>query len=233
MSADLDLEEEIRIELERLEEIFNEESQIESPKQVSSAGRPSRLSYSAFEYAEAESEKEVLEDRLNLLLSKTEDCHAQIEYLTKINTELNAKNSQLLEANEKLRTRAGISTKSSNMITEQDQADIESKTNLTSEPLYECYGSLSQGSIALELLLSETRAKLSRMEAAYRDVVVSRDMALQELEKERNVRIHVGEFCILFYTTGTTVYITLHYSTIYYTSGDITVDLTVLSCLLV
>jgi DNA repair exonuclease SbcCD ATPase subunit len=190
----MDLEDEIRTELERLEQIFNEESQIESSGQKFKE-KPNRLSYSAYEYAEAEGEKEELEDKFNQLLTKSEEWNAQIEYVSRQNADLQAHNSQLVSDNVLLRQKLGMSETSQPTVPTLSvlAPDTESKSGSIGDsavPAYECYGALSQGSIALELLLAETRAKLLRMEAAYHDMVLLKDAALQELEGERAMRVH-------------------------------------------
>lgn len=188
----MDLEDEIRSELERLEQIFNEESQLETTAH-NSRSKPDRLSYSAYEYAEAEGEKEELEDKFKQLVSRSEDWTAQIEYISGLNSQLQQRNLQLLAENQKLRERLGtIEPVPGNDVVSPLTPETEAKHCSTAEqePVYECYGSISQGSIALELLLAETRAKLQRAEAAYQDMAQIKDAALQELESERALRIH-------------------------------------------
>lgn len=174
-----ELEEEIRLELERLEQIFNEETIIESSSAVSDKIKPNRVSYSAYEYAEAEGEKEELEDQLKSLVSKTDDYNAQILNLTRANSELIKINEQLQIENAKLRNLG------------QGQGDV-SYGNFGSVG-YESYSALSPGSVALEHLLAETRTKLLQTEAAYQDIITARDAMLHDLEQERSVRIHAGK----------------------------------------
>lgn len=187
----MDLEEEIRTELERLEQIFNEESQLECGNTQGRA-KPNRLSYSAFEYAEAEGEKEELEDKFKQLVSRTEDWNAQIEYISRLNAELQTQNTLLLAENNLLRERdrTPITGVGNFVSTSNGETESNNCTSMEPAPTYECYGSISQGSIALELLLAETRAKLLRMEAAYQDAVLVKDTALLELEGERVQRVH-------------------------------------------
>lgn len=183
-----DLEEEIRAELERLEQIFNEESQLESVSL-----KPNRVSYSAYEYAEAEGEKEELEDKLNQLLSKADDWKSQIEYVSRLNAGLQAENLRLVKENASLR-QGGSSTNGTEIIPPTASAAYKVDTDVEADHVYECFGSLSQGSIALELLLAEARARTANAEAALRDAEMVKDAALQELEKERLLRIHVGRY---------------------------------------
>jgi DNA repair exonuclease SbcCD ATPase subunit len=195
-----DLEEEIRVELEKLEQIFNEESQLESLNPLAASLKPNRVSYSAYEYAEAEGEKEELEDKLNQLLSKADDWKSQIDYVTRLNAGLQAENVRLAHENAAWRQSAPAAVAGSE-ITSTTEVAHGKGTMLEPHGVYECFGSLSQGSIALELLLAEARARAANAEAALRDTVTIKDAALQELQKERLLRIHVGkrpslyEFC--------------------------------------
>jgi hypothetical protein len=190
-----DLEEEIRAELERLEQIFNDESQLESVNLHGGSLKPNRVSYSAYEYAEAEGEKEELEDKLNQLLSKADDWKSQIEYVSRLNAGLQAENLRLVKENASLRQGASSTNGTANVIIPlAANAEYKIETDIEADRVYECFGSLSQGSIALELLLAEARARTASAEAALRDTETVKDAALQELEKERLLRIHVGRY---------------------------------------
>lgn len=178
-NAESDLEEEIRLELERLEQIFNEETNIESTTS-STKVKPNRVSYSAYEYAEAEGEKEELEDQLRSLVSKTDEYSAKIQHLSTVNTDLRQINEQLQIENARLRSTGN----------ERHHAVDVQNVGL------ESYSMLSPGSIALEHLLAETRTKLLQVESAYQDLLKLRDLSLQELDKERALRIHAGRVCV-------------------------------------
>lgn len=176
VNVESELEEEIRLELERLEQIFNEETNIESTTKV----KPNRVSYSAYEYAEAEGEKEELEDQLRSLVSKTDDYSAKIQHLSMANADLQQINEQLQIENARLRSVTGGGNR---------PGDAANLSNIG----FESYSVLSPGSIALEHLLAETRTKLLQAESAYQDLLKVRDASLQELDRERALRIHAGK----------------------------------------
>lgn len=169
MHIESELEEEIRLELEKLDRIMNDEASSELP-----SGMKIKNSYSAYEYAEAEGEKEELEDRLKLLLSKTDEFSTQISHMAKANSDLQMQNNKLVSENNKL------------------QRQLESTAAESSK--YAAIESFHEDSRyrAIELLLAETRSKLARAEAAVDDISLAKDFALQELEHERLVRIHIG-----------------------------------------
>lgn len=171
-NVESELEEEIRLELERLEQIFNEETNIESTASACHKIKPNRVSYSAYEYAEAEGEKEELQDQLKSLISKTDEYNAQISYLNRTNNDLRLLNEQLQLENARLRSSLGQDDQSNNLL--------------------QSYGALSPGSVALEHLLAETRTKLLQNEAAYQNIMVVKDVIAKDLEQERVLRIHVG-----------------------------------------
>lgn len=183
VDVESELEEEIRIELERLEQIFNEESNIESVTS-SNKVKPNRVSYSAYEYAEAEGEKEELEDQLRSFIIKADDYKTKIQHLSTVNQDLHRINEQLQVENARLRSAAA-------------QGHY---TDHVSNIGFKSLSVLSPGSIALEHLLAETRAKLFRVEAAYKDLLDVRDASLEELDKERALRIHVGKsvLCVFY-----------------------------------
>lgn len=197
MSEDLDLEEEIRLELERLEQIFCEET----GNNVSDADvvrmKPNRVSYSAYEYAEAEGEKEELEDKLNLLLSKTEDFSVQMERMNQLNTDLQSKCSQLQIENAQMKEQIGkgCMERSEQHMSESICSEVKDGSCLSiseAEKQQVCGAIGHTTSLALEHLLVEERSKLTQLEAALRDMMLIKDSALLELERERGLRIHAG-----------------------------------------
>jgi chromosome segregation ATPase len=192
----MDLEEEIRAELERLEQIFGTEGTAEPA--TAAKNRPGRLSYTAYEYAEAEGEKEALVDKLHQLESTTEDWSAQIAFVSRVNAELQSRIAQLAAENDELRGNGSKSevTDVPDLCTPVDQLmeakGAENSGGLNRDGGFVSIGAISEGSLALELLLAETRSKLVRVQAAYNDMVLVKDEALRELERERMLRIHVG-----------------------------------------
>jgi hypothetical protein len=109
--------------------------------------------YSAFEFAEAESEKEELEDKLNLLLSKTEEFSSQINKMNAINADLLNRNKELMGENERLLSEVGAEYSAE--YAGHSSAGYSGNVNNSITN--------STGSRAMELLLSETRAKLGKV----------------------------------------------------------------------
>lgn len=198
MSIDLDLEEEIRLELERLEQIFNDETGCVldgTPPRV----KPNRVSYSAYEYAEAEGEKEELEDKLNLLLSKTEDFSAQLERMNCLNVDLQSRCTQFQLENVRLKEQIGlinVPLESGQMCGEVKGGDGHLDGSSGKQEV--CGAISAASSIALEHLLVEERRKVTQLETALRDMMLIKDSALLELERERGLRIHAGIELIAF-----------------------------------
>jgi septal ring factor EnvC (AmiA/AmiB activator) len=187
---ELDLDQELRLELEKLDQIFlvdTYDKSHSSPQKGSSLGldgdctpfNRSRLSQSAFELAEAEIEKEELHDKLQFLLSKTEDYDRQLLDVTNLNFELKSRNEQFQRENERLLQRI---------------AELETLNSSKSVHPFEKQSSSlrSDGEFReLEFKLAETRSKLARTQQAYDDLSLAKDSALIELEKERMIRVHV------------------------------------------
>jgi hypothetical protein len=193
MSIETELEAEIRQELEKLEQIFNEEisadvsvdySFIESRKQKNSNN--SRLSYSAYEYAQAEGEKEEMEDKLNALLSKNEDFILQVDRLNKINSDLQMRNRQLMSENGDLHQQVYDLQAAASAVASQGP----SKTNGEIETEKQSYANLQ---LEMHLLRQETLSLKARADAEYRVLSLAKDKAMEELERERALRIHAGQ----------------------------------------
>eukprot|EP01039_Chlorochromonas_danica_P001301 gene1301-1420_t len=184
---ELDLEQELLQELEKFDSMFaeheEEEGQLQlhdlslSHNQSQSQSRLSRGTLSAYELAVAESEKEELQDRLRVLLSKTEDFDQQLRDLTAENLALRCANDQLYHENQHL------------------------KLSLSEyEKIHQSNG-LSGGSATqhieledfrlLEFKLAETRSKLARTQQLNEDLHLAKEQALRELDQERLTRIHI------------------------------------------
>lgn len=166
-----DLEAEIRMELEKLEQIFSEKVN------DTDDSRP-KLSYSVYEFADAEGEKEQMQDKLHLLLSKTEEFDTQLCEMTIINNELKAQNKSLEIDNQRLRC----------------QLDALKATAVTKcgidDPCAEA-GTNADSGQSLKEMLTDMQSKLSRSEQAYDDICVAKDAAIKEFERERMLRIHI------------------------------------------
>lgn len=195
-SQEVDLEHELRMELEKLDQIFLSDHHLDATNTSTISDRvfsPGRLSYSAYEYAEAEIEKEEMHDKLQLLLSKTEDYDAKLLEMNKMNLELKSRNDQYQRENERLlhyikeleenqqknSNQNGTITSSTALVSTGNPRNNENGKQRTEEEFRQ-----------LEFKLAETRSKLARTQQAYEDLSLAKDSALIELEKERMIRIH-------------------------------------------
>ncbi len=188
---EIDLEQELRLELEKLDQIYLSDYDPHNTSQLSdrmfSPGgdgqKTSRLSYSAYELAEAEIEKEELHDKLQLLLSKTEEYDRQFLELNKINFELKSRNEQYQRENERLLHYI--------QELEENQKNNNQNSNNSSPTNNGLKQRTEEEFRQLEFKLAETRSKLARTQQAYDDLSLAKDSALIELEKERMIRLHV------------------------------------------
>lgn len=169
---EVDFENELKLELEKLDQIFltkvNSEN-ITSPP-------PSASKNVSYEEVEADIEKEQLHDKLQMLLSRTDDYDKQILELTRINFELKSRNEQLQRENERLLHR--ISDLEQNQLTNNLAQSTSNSHN-------------NEDFRHMEFKLAETRSKLARSQQAYDDLILAKDSALLELEKERMIRLHI------------------------------------------
>ncbi|KAJ1409266.1 hypothetical protein B484DRAFT_456115 [Ochromonadaceae sp. CCMP2298] len=164
VESESEIELEIRMELEQLEKQFNADGRTEMYKSRSSS--PPEARYSAFEFAEAESEKEELEDKLRLLLGKTEEFSQQINKMNACNADLLNRNKELVAENERLSEGGGDSQHNSGNV------------------------SVCPSPRAMELLLSETRAKLAKLEMAHSETLRGQHDLQRELDREKWARVH-------------------------------------------
>jgi hypothetical protein len=166
---DDDLERNLWLELENIDRIFNDS--IEQTIICHEENPKFRKSYTAYELAEAEGEKEQLEDRLHELLFKTEDYDAKLLELTQRNLDLIAENEKLFYDNKIL----------NEQITDLNLAKPDSaKCNVRNEDFRD-----------MEFKLAETRSKLARTLHALDDLTLIKDFSLKQLEQEKLARIHV------------------------------------------
>lgn len=208
MSSDLDLEQELQLELAKLDQMFfsgddsdpDEESQdhdhhssVTSGSNTfgkSSGNKYDEAAQVAFELAEAEIEKEELQDKLRLLLSKTEDFDSQLMQLHTENQDLFMRYTQVIRENERLKQEAA------EMRQEKLQAQIAQRTaeaaaKSTEEEAANATARSGEDFEALEFKLAETRAKLARYQQNLEDLTLAKDFTVKELEKERMTRIHI------------------------------------------
>lgn len=173
-----ELERDLMLELERFDEIFNAAEE-EPPSGNPPSPRLSRGTLSTFELAAAESEKEELEDKLKILLSKTEDFDWQLRQLSEENIALRSANEHLHQENLQLKA----------IVAEYEQQAGRIRADHDNEP---SAGSLDIEDLRLvEFKLAETRSKLARSQQLYEDLFMAKEQALRELEQERITRIHV------------------------------------------
>jgi hypothetical protein len=178
MTQELDLERELLQELEKLDSIFvhdNEDSQhVYTPSRTGRLSRDSLGTLSAYELAAAESEKEELQDKLRVLLSKTEDFDQQLRNLTTENFALRSANEHLYYENEQLKLSP----------TDYDHSHQQNLAGDGAESI-----DIEEFRL-LEFKLAETRSKLAKSQQLYEDLYMAKEQALRELDQERLTRIH-------------------------------------------
>lgn len=189
---ELDLEQELLQELEKFDSMFaeheEEEGQLQlhdlslSQNQSQSQSRLSRGTLSAYELAVAESEKEELQDRLRVLLSKTEDFDQQLRDLTAENLALRCANDQLYHENRHLK----LSLTEYEKIQQQQHFQSNGLNGGTAIQHIEL-----EDFRLLEFKLAETRSKLARTQQLNEDLHLAKEQALRELDQERLTRIHI------------------------------------------
>jgi hypothetical protein len=169
-----DLEQNLWFELENFDQIFSDSTKQEAAICDEDAPKFKKI-YTAYELAEAEGEKEQLEDRLHELLSKTEEFDGKLLELTQRNLDLTAEN-------EKLSCENIILNEQITKLTSVFKYKIPNsfKCDLNEEDFRE-----------MEFKLAETRSKLARTLQTYDDLTLMKDFALKQLEQEKLARIHV------------------------------------------
>lgn len=170
-----DLETELKLELEKLDRIFLEESGNWSQDASNISFRDTSHRY---ELAEAESEKEELQDKLRLLTFKNEEYDRQLLELHQSNLELKSVNGKLNRENESLLQRIKVLEEAEIRLSKASSNDAAEKN-------------FEQQLIQMEFKLAETRAKLARSEQHLEDQLLAKDLILKEYEKEKNARVHV------------------------------------------
>jgi hypothetical protein len=200
--SDLDLEQELQLELAKLDQIFfsttdsfDEEGQNGmfslQNRSVSYDFTSPPQSKVAYELAEAEIEKEELQDQLRILLSKTEDFDAQLLQLHAENQDLFTRYSQVVRENERLKQESGDNRQVASLETPLTPVpttlpQAASPTVRENPPV----GMVSEQEYqALEFKLAETRAKLARYQQHLEDLSLAKEVTVKELEKERLLRM--------------------------------------------
>lgn len=198
----MDLEQELELELAKLDQIFfaNEhlDQSLESDGMILSgeASDSSRNRFSqqhqhpltAFEIAEAEIEKEELQDKLRLLLSKTEDFDTQLMTLHAENRDLRSRFESQIRENERLRHY--IEELESQQYRAASVKDLVNENRDDDNFLATESGPTEEAYRELEFKLAETRARMARFQQNLDDITLARDCTIKELERERLTRIH-------------------------------------------
>lgn len=173
----MDLEKELLQELEKFDVIFAAQEATANASDAA-AGKSSRLSrgtISTYELAAAESEKEELQDRLRVLLSKTEDYDQHLRALHEENLALRSANEQLFQENQQL---------NQSLASHEQHRQQQRPESAGEEVDIEDFR-------LLEFKLAETRSKLARTQQLYEDLHLAKEHALREMEQERISRVHV------------------------------------------
>lgn len=196
--AEIDLEQELQLELAKLDQIFfsTQDSQEDGDTNRDSNAQPNRsVSFDFaspqprfnYELAEAEIEKEELQDQLRMLLSKTEDFDAQLLQLHAENQDLFTRYTLIMRENERL--------KQESFELKQQQQVAKGSNNLPSTPTTPNSPAPAVVTVseqeyhALEFKLAETRAKLARYQQNLEDLSLAKEVTVKELEKERLLRV--------------------------------------------
>jgi hypothetical protein len=144
-STDIDsLEQELRLELEKFEHIFDDDA----TSAQSGGANVRRTSLNEMELAQAEGEKEVLQDRLQSMLARSEEHEKQVADMQDKLITLTMQNSELRKENGILRVT--VDAKGTNGDIARNAGTGDAKCSVPSN--------LNE----LELKLGETRAKLAR-----------------------------------------------------------------------
>lgn len=140
-----------------------------------------RESYTAYEIAAAEGDREELQDRLNMLLSKMEDYDKLAEQLNIRNSDLIRKNENLINENQTFRNQI-LELKASAAVKDSISNDMNRlmAPSAKSEHVY------SQ----LEFKLAETRSQLARSQQSIEDLELYKDQLIQKLDEEELKRVH-------------------------------------------
>lgn len=185
-ASELDIEEELKAELEKLDQIFStnnldffdEEIPLPPDEDIPNSQRKSRMSQSAYELAQAEIEKEELQDKLHILISKTEEYNKQIFELNEENLIMKRKNEQLNRENEDLKSQL-----------EELEARVASneKTGPDSN-IPRSVNSIDMDYSELEFKYAEVKSRLAKSQQQNEDLTMTRDALLAECEREKFLR---------------------------------------------
>jgi hypothetical protein len=198
-----EMENDIERELQKLEQIFDDENYLleytdenhdnrtrlnngtsrlvpkAKSKHILKQEQSRRENYTAYDIAAAEGDREELQDRLHMLLSKMEVYDKLAEQLNIRNTDLIRKNETLINENQQLRSEI-IELKSSSAVKDTISHDMNSLTSAKIDHVF------SQ----LEHKLADTRSQLARSQQSVGDLEMHRERLLEQLDEEENRRMH-------------------------------------------
>jgi septal ring factor EnvC (AmiA/AmiB activator) len=161
-TSDIDkLERELKQELEEFDRLLSDEMLLCPIRQVD-----------AFELAEAEGEKEELQDRLHVLLTRAEDFENQLGHAQERILALTIANESLMRENRLLSDMVRIYPRSTSETVLTEDLSEATKYN------------------ELEYKFAETRSQLARSQQTAEDLSLTRDLLEKELEQERRRREH-------------------------------------------
>lgn len=202
-----EMENDIERELQKLEQIFDDENYLleyideNSDNRTRLHNRTSqqvakvkskhhskqedsrRENYTAYEIAAAEGDREELQDRLHMLLSKMEDYDKLAEQLNIRNIDLIRKNETLINENQQLRNQV-IELKSSSALRDTVSNDMNTLATTASSAKSEHVFS------QLEFKLAETRSQLARSQQSVEDLEMYKEQLIQQLDEEGTKRMH-------------------------------------------
>ena len=193
-SSETDMERDLVNELNKLEQIFHDDDYILDDSSPNNRSRTSlrlggtgekrrQSTSSAFELAAAEAEREDMQDKLNMLLSRTEEHDSQLTTLNKNNASLLKKNEALMNENRLLQQEL-INWKATDRVNNYVASDLGKK--LTEEQNNQLMSNYAN----LEYKLAETKSLLAQAQSQIDDLNMARDLTQQELDREKIKRVH-------------------------------------------
>ena len=198
---EFDLEAELQLELEKLDLIFQESTGVSASNSLDSValshsvhntpgkflqgGDDEELAAARYELAEAEIEKEDLEDKVQLLRMKLEQYDTEMLSLTQQNLELRKINDTIKKDNEELLLRLGDREHQLSQLSLQmtDQSHTEQHHhNASISSLLGSPGGLSTG------LGSDDKPSYEVLEMKVKTLVITSEILLRDLQKEKALR---------------------------------------------
>jgi len=193
-AGDLDnLEESLMRELERVESIFesgNFDDLDFLGENSAHLRRGGQRTMTAFEIAEAEGEREELQDRLQSLLSRNEENNDKMSELQRELLRYKASYEEIKAENESLKL-ALRKIKGSNEGGNADESAVAEVATGAADTISASSAQLLRNDFNdVEMRLAETRSRLARSAQALDDQKIARECLEKELQMERKVRMH-------------------------------------------